>query len=68
MHLVRVVARTPGRMPELAEIVTAVRQDYDLERRNAVNARRYATLRRRYTIHVDSAAFRRLSQGGGGNR
>jgi hypothetical protein len=64
VHLVRVVTRTPGRMPELAEVVTAVRQDLDLERRNDANARRYATLRGRYTIHIDSAAFRRLSQGG----
>ena len=64
VHLVRVVARTPGRMPELAEVLTAVRQDLDLERRNEANARRYATLRGRYTVHIDSAAFRRLSQGG----
>jgi len=64
VHLVRVVARTPGRMPELAEVVTAVRQDLDLERRNEANARRYATLRGRYTVQVDSAAFHRLSAGG----
>jgi peptidyl-prolyl cis-trans isomerase C len=64
VHLVRVVTRTPGRMPELAEVVTAVRQDLDLERRNDANARRYATLRGRYTVHIDSAAFLRLSQGG----
>ena len=64
VHLVRVVARTPGRMPELAEVLTAVRQDYDLQRRNEANARRYATLRGRYTVHIDSAAFRRLSLGG----
>lgn len=64
VHLVRVVARTPGRMPELKEVLTAVRQDLDLERRNETNARRYATLRGRYTVHIDSAAFRQLSQGG----
>ncbi len=64
VHLVRVVARTPGRMPELAEVLTAVRQDYDLQRRNEANARRYATLRGRYTVHIDSTAFRRLSLGG----
>jgi peptidyl-prolyl cis-trans isomerase C len=68
VHLVRVVARRPGRMPELAEVLTAVRQDLDRERRNEANARRYATLRGRYTVQIDSAAFRRLSQGGGGNR
>jgi hypothetical protein len=51
-------------MPELAEVLTAVRQDYDLQRRNEANARRYATLRGRYTVHIDSAAFRRLSLGG----
>jgi len=64
VHLVRVVARAPGRMPGLAEVLTAVSQDYDLQRRNEANARRYATLRGRYTVHVDSAAFRRLASGG----
>jgi len=64
LHLVRVIARTPGRLPALDEVMALVSQDYDLQRRNDANARRYASLRDRYTVHVDSAALRRLSLGG----
>jgi hypothetical protein len=63
-HLVRVVARTPGRLPTLDEVSALVSQDYDLQRRNDSNARRYASLRSRYTVRVDSAALRRFSLGG----
>lgn len=64
LHLVRVIARTPGRMPALDEVAAAVGQDYDLERRNAANARRYAALRDRYTVRIDSTALQRLNVAG----
>lgn len=63
LHLVRVVARVPGRMPALDQVEAAVRQDYDAERRSAANAERYAVLRRRYTVRVDSTALHRLNLG-----
>ena len=64
LHLVRVIGRTPGRLPALDEVAALVTQDYDLQRRNDANAQRYASLRRRYTVTIDSAAFRGLSLGG----
>ena len=64
LHLVRVIGRTPGRLPVFDEVAALVSQDYDLERRDDANGQRYASLRRRYTVTVDSAAFRQLSLGG----
>ena len=64
LHLVRVIGRVPGRLPTLDESATVAEQDYDTERRNVANAERYASLRRRYTVRIDSSALHRLSLGG----
>ena len=63
VHLVRVVGRTPGRMPALDEVAPLVTHDFEFQRGADANARRYAVLRARYSVHIDSTALRKLSLG-----
>lgn len=50
VHLVRVDARTPGRVPQLAEVRDAVERDAATARREAAKEARMQALRSRYTI------------------
>lgn len=53
VHLVRVDARTEGRLPVLAEVRDAVRREWDNARRLAANEAFYAELSRRYTVTIE---------------
>jgi hypothetical protein len=52
LHLVRVTARTPSRMPELAEVRGAVERDWMAAHRDRARARFYEELRARYDVEV----------------
>ncbi len=65
LHLVKIHSRDPGRMPTLAEVAGVVTEDLDRERRDAANRERFASLRARYTVRVDSATLRQLGRLGG---
>jgi hypothetical protein len=52
LHLVRVDARTPARLPALADVRSAVARDLEAERREAANRRVLEALRERYPVEV----------------
>lgn len=52
LHLVRIRERTPGRMPELAEVRDQVEREWRVEQRAAANARILDRLRDRYEVEV----------------
>lgn len=52
LHLVRVGAREPERMPPLEEVRDAVGRDWSAERRREANERFYQSLRSRYRVEV----------------
>jgi hypothetical protein len=52
-HLVRVTARTPSRVPRLAEIRPQVEREWLAERREAANERFYEALEARYQVRID---------------
>ncbi len=54
MHLVRVDARTPARMPALAEVRDDVERDWLRDRTQRANRAYLAALRRHYTVDIDA--------------
>ncbi len=52
LHLVRVDARAPQRMPPLAEVRDAVAREWSAEQRRLANERFYRVLRSRYRVEV----------------
>ena len=52
LHLVRIEARTPGRLPPLAEIRDEVERELAAERREQANQRFLETLRARYQVEI----------------
>ncbi len=55
-HLVRIDERQPGYVPSLAEVRTAVRRDWEAERRADMDRDAMERLRRRYDIALPAAA------------
>jgi len=53
LHFVRITERLPSAMPEFAEVVRYLREDWELTRKHAIVARKLARLRRQYDILVD---------------
>jgi hypothetical protein len=53
LHLVRVDARKPGRLPSLDEIEPIVRRELLAERRRETNLALYRSLRERYHVTVE---------------
>jgi len=56
VHLVRVEARVPGRIPSLEEVRNRVESDYLAQRREQANDALFASLRERYTVRYEDAA------------
>ena len=54
-HLVRILDRSPGRLPALAEIRDAVGAEWKRERRLEANRAAYQRLRERYEVVLDTA-------------
>lgn len=54
-HLVHIAERTPGRLPELAEVREAVLRDWSSSQRNQANERLYESLFHRYTVTFERA-------------
>jgi parvulin-like peptidyl-prolyl isomerase len=52
-HLVRIGARTPGRVPELAEVRDEVSRDLEARRRQAALDAQYEELKGGYRIRVE---------------
>jgi len=52
LHLVRIDARSEGRLPGLEEIADAVRREWENARRNEVKEQFYADLLRRYEVSI----------------
>jgi parvulin-like peptidyl-prolyl isomerase len=53
-HLVRVTARTPAALPALADIRPQVAREWENDRREKANEARYAELRRRYDVKIET--------------
>lgn len=53
LHLVKVSARTEGRLPALTEVRDTVRREWDNTRRLEGNARFYQELMKRYTVIIE---------------
>jgi hypothetical protein len=53
-HLVRIDARTPGRVPELADVREAVARDWDARRRRAALDAQYEGMKRGYRVRVEA--------------
>jgi hypothetical protein len=53
LHLVRLDAKSEGRLPALAEIADAVRREWENTHRNEVKERFYADLLQRYTVTIE---------------
>jgi hypothetical protein len=54
-HVVRVDARTPGRLPELAEVRDAVARDWEGARRRAALDAQYERWKSRYRIRIETS-------------
>ena len=52
LHLVRVTASEPAKLPGLAEVRPLVERDWSNERRQEANLRFYQSLRDRYTVEI----------------
>jgi hypothetical protein len=52
-HLVRIEARTPGRVPALAEVREAVARDWSAQQRQRLLDAQYQELRRRYQVRIE---------------
>jgi hypothetical protein len=52
-HLVRIEARTPGRLPALAEVREAVARDWSAQRRQELLDAQYRDLRSRYRVRIE---------------
>lgn len=59
LHLVRVDAARPGRLPPLAEVRAAVERDWRDDRRAVDRAALYEKLRERYDVVIEAGAGRR---------
>ena len=57
LHLVRIDERTPGRMPELAEVRDVVEREWFAARRAEAKSALYERLRERYTITVEPPSW-----------
>ena len=68
LHLVRIDAREPGRMPSLDEVRTEVIRDWEGARRREANDAFYEALRDRYEIVVRSGTNGGTVTTGGGGR
>lgn len=68
LHLVRVGAREPGRMPSLEEVRTEVTRDWEGERRREASEVFYEALRGRYEILVQAGPEAAALPAGGGGR
>ncbi len=53
VHLVRVSAREPGRLPSLDEVRPAVEREWSAERRAEADSHFYDALRARYTVEIE---------------
>jgi hypothetical protein len=53
-HVVRIDARTPGRLPELADVREAVARDWDTQRRQATLDAQYARMKRGYRVRIEA--------------
>jgi len=58
LHIVRLVERTPGSVPELSKVREPVRRDLLVLRRRQALDSAYAKLRQRYAIVVEAASLR----------
>jgi hypothetical protein len=56
LHVVRVVERTPGNIPELAKVRDAVIRDLLVARRRQALEVAYANLRQRYTVTIEQTS------------
>jgi PPIC-type PPIASE domain len=52
MHLVRISAREPARLPDLAQVRQAVERDWEAARRRSAFAENYRRLRAQYDVQV----------------
>jgi len=59
IHLVRILEYVPARMPEFAEVVDRVRQDYKDRQRRKANDEAIKNLKARYRIVIDTKAVKR---------
>jgi hypothetical protein len=57
-HLVRIEARTPGRMAPLAEVRDEVARDWAARRRQEVLEAQYQELRSRYRVRIEAGLLR----------
>ncbi|WP_152599982.1 peptidyl-prolyl cis-trans isomerase [Noviluteimonas dokdonensis] len=64
VHLVRVDARTPARMPALAEVRDAVERDWLHDRMQRANRAFLAMLRKRYTVDIEADLARAIRDDG----
>jgi hypothetical protein len=56
LHLVRVTAQTPGRLPRLTEIRSQVEREWKNERRQHIERQRFDELLKQYTITIEPLA------------
>ena len=68
LHLVRIGAREPGRMPSLEEVRTEVVRDWEHQRRGEASEAFYESLRGRYEILVQAGPEANAESAGGGGR
>ena len=65
VHLVWIVERIPGRVPELAEVRDEAERDYLAQRREVANDALYESLKARYTVRYEAAATTDAPNGSG---
>jgi peptidyl-prolyl cis-trans isomerase C len=53
LHVVRVLARTPARLPDVAELEERLRLDWTEQRRAEVRRQALEDLRKQYTVRID---------------
>jgi parvulin-like peptidyl-prolyl isomerase len=64
VHVVRIDARTPARLPALAEVRREVARDVLHARTQSANEGYYETLRRRYTVRIEADLDRSAAASG----
>ena len=60
VHLVEIIERTDGRLPDLDEIRERVAADFDFDRTARARAAVYEGLSQKYDVRIDTEALRRV--------
>jgi len=64
LHLVFVIERVGGRLPELNEVREMVMRDWQAERRKELKDAAYAKIRERYTVEIEKPETKTVAEAG----